>query len=57
MVQSKRRRHALEFKFRVAVEALKGDLTMAELSSRFELQSTQIQPVEEDASGRRGTGV
>ena len=43
MVKSKRRRHSSEFKFKVAVEALKGDLTMAELSSRFELQSTQLQ--------------
>ena len=34
MVKSKRRRHSPEFKFKVAV---------AELSSRFELQSTQIQ--------------
>ena len=43
MVKSKRRRHSSEFKFKVAVEALKGDWTMAELSSRFELQSTQLQ--------------
>ena len=45
MVQSKRLRHAPEFKFKVAVEALKGDLTMAELSSRYILTGCREQGI------------
>ena len=38
-----RRRHSSAFKFQVALEAVKGEQTMAELSSRFEIQASQIQ--------------
>ena len=38
-----RRRHAPAFKFQVALEAVKGEQTLAELSSRFQLQASQIQ--------------
>ena len=38
-----RRRHAPAFKFQMALEAVKGEQTLAELSSRFELQASQIQ--------------
>lgn len=38
-----RRRHSPAFKFQVALEAVKGEQTMAELSSRFEIQASQIQ--------------
>ena len=38
-----RRRFTPAFKFRVALEAVKGEQTLAELSSRFEIQASQIQ--------------
>ncbi|ARC87164.1 transposase [Rhodovulum sp. MB263] len=39
---SKRKRHAPEFKAKVALEALKGEETAAELASRFGVHSTMI---------------
>ncbi len=38
-----RRRHSPAFKFQVALEAVKGEQMLAELSSRFTLQASQIQ--------------
>lgn len=38
----KRKQHRLEFKAKVALEALKGEETVSELSSRFGLDSTMI---------------
>ncbi len=37
-----RRNHSAQFKARVAVEALKGARTMAELASSYEVHATQI---------------
>ncbi|MDE4193462.1 transposase [Phaeobacter gallaeciensis] len=39
---SKRKQHAPEFKAKVALEALKGDETAAELASRFGVHPTMI---------------
>jgi transposase-like protein len=38
----KKRKHSKEFKARVAIEALKNEKTMAELSSEFEINSNLI---------------
>lgn len=38
----KRRRHSAEFKFKVAVEALREQQTLAQLASRYELSPVQI---------------
>ena len=41
-MRRKRRNHLPSFKTRVALAALKGDLTMAELSDKFEIPPNQI---------------
>lgn len=38
----KRRNHSPEFKAKVALAAIKGDQTLAELSSQFQLHANQI---------------
>jgi len=41
-MKQNRRRHNPSFKARVALEALKGEETIAELSNRFEVHPSQI---------------
>ena len=38
-----RRNHSLSFKARVALEAMKGDQTVAELAGRYQVHPSQIQ--------------
>ena len=42
MTRRKRRNHSAEFKAKVALAALKGDQTLAELSVQFDLHQNQI---------------
>jgi len=42
-MSKKRRNHSAPFKAKVALDALKGDKTLSELASHYELHSTQIQ--------------
>jgi len=41
-MKQNRRQHSLSFKAKVALEALKGEETIAELAHRFEVHPTQI---------------
>jgi len=42
-MSKKRRNHSAAFKASVAIEAIKGEQTLSELSARFEIHPTQIQ--------------
>ena len=39
---AKRKQHSASFKSRVALEGLRGDLTIAELASRYEIHPTLV---------------
>jgi len=41
-MRRKRRNHSITFKAKVAVAALKGDLTQAELAEKFDIHPNQI---------------
>ena len=43
MTRRKRRNHSSTFKAKVAVAALKGDRTLAELAEQFDVHPNQIQ--------------
>ena len=55
----KRRKHSPPFKARVALEALKGEETIAELAGRYEVHPSQVRKwkreIEEGAAGIFGS--
>ena len=42
MMKRKRRTHSPEFKSKVALAAIKGDLTMAEMGKKYDVHANQI---------------
>ena len=41
-MKNKRRNHSIQLKVKVALAAIKGDKTIAELASKYEVHATQI---------------
>ena len=55
MTKRKRRNHSASFKAKVALAAVRGDRTVAELAEQFDVHPNQIQGLEEEAViARRG---
>ena len=58
-MKESRRKHSPEFKARVALEAVKGEKTIAQLASRFEVHPSQVRKwkreIEEGAAGIFGS--
>ena len=52
MAKRPRRNHAAVFKAKVALEAIKGEQTLVELSERFQVHPNQIASVEKGSSGQ-----
>ena len=42
MARRKRRNHSSSFKAKVALEALRGELTLAEIAEKYDLHTNQI---------------
>ena len=49
-----RRNHSAAFKARVALEAIRGEKTVAEIAAHHEVHPTQTVALEEPAAGERG---
>ena len=53
-MSKERRKHSPTFKAKVALEAVKGEETVAQLAARYEVHPGQIQALEEVLVGRSG---
>ena len=51
MTKRKRRNHSPVFKAKVALAAVRGERTLADLAEQFEVHPNQIQDWEEEAGG------
>lgn len=54
MTRRPRRNHGSEFKAKVALEAIKGEQTLAQLAERFEIHPNQIVEWKKELLGRAG---
>ena len=52
MTKRKRRNHSASFKAKVAVAAVRGDRTLAELAEHFDVHPNQIQDWKKEAVGQ-----
>ena len=57
MSRRPRRNHSATFKAKVALAALKGDKTLAELASQFDLHANQIVVMENARRGHYNDGL
>ena len=52
-----RKRYSADFKAKVALEALKGELTLAQLAAKHGVHQTMISTWRKQGNGRDGVGV
>ena len=56
MGKQKQKNYTVEFKAKVALEAIRGDLTMNEISSKYQVHTTQIHRWKQQALGHIKSG-
>ncbi|SPD37276.1 transposase (fragment) (plasmid) [Cupriavidus taiwanensis] len=54
MTKRSRRTHSATFKAKVAMAALKGDKTLAELAQQYDVHPSQITEWKQQLAGKRG---
>ena len=57
MSRRRRRNHSAEFKAKVALATVRGDRTLSELASQFDVHPNQITPMEGPVAGSGGAVI